>query len=229
MLDDELCSPGFANADYWFPDDAIVGELKCLTEDLSTNTEFSTLLSSLYAGWVREGLVPRPTSARTTVNLQNLPLACARQITGPMKRKLESTAIKKANKQIRETKQFMSAPSAQGLLFLANDGNHFMPPGMTTHLLSSIFKSQYSSINAIIYFSVNEVAHVPGVPMPANFWIEGVIPGREPVAPAFLGRVRDAWMAHYSTLVPEPVFEFAGKNDVDYLNAVQFKKRGNAA
>lgn len=162
------------------------------------------------------------------MNLRELPPECAREFLDPIKRKLETSTIPKANRQIRETKKHFGAPEAKGLLLLANDGNYMLPPSMMTHLLSRILKTQHSSISSVIYFSVNEVASVPGVNIPSTFWIDAVVLGREPVALEFRRELQEAWMRHYSTLVPEPVFEFRGSTAPEFVNNIQFVK-GNVA
>ncbi len=228
VLDEVLERPSFANADYWFPDVNVVAELKCLTEDLSTKATFNASVAALYTSWVKRGLVPRPTAARLRMNLRDLPPRCAREFVDPIKKRLDASTIKKANRQIRETKQHLTAPNAKGLLLLVNDGNYMLPPTMMAHLLSHILKGQYSSINSVIYFSVNENASVPRIDMPSLFWIDALVPGREPVSLEFRRAMRTAWMAHYSRLVPEPIFEFEGSTDSDFIDNIQFVK-GNAA
>lgn len=116
VLDDVLKKPDFANADYWFPEDLVVAELKCLTEDLSTSQEFGRRISALYSSWIKKGLVPAPTDARVRFNLRDLPTRCAREFLEPIKQKLQASTIKKANKQIKETKLHLGAPEAKGLL-----------------------------------------------------------------------------------------------------------------
>lgn len=224
VLDDELHQPDFANADFWFPQHRVVAELKCLTEDLSAKTEFNAALERLYASWVQQGLVPRPKSARVTLNLRDIPTRCAREFIEPIKKRLEASTIKKANRQLRETKQHFAAPDAKGLLLLVNDGNYLLPPTMMTHLLSRILKAQYSNINSVIYFSVNEVATAPGMPMPTLFWIEAVPPGREPVNIDFLEMMRSTWMRHHSSLTAQPIYEVAGSADPALLDNIQFTK-----
>jgi hypothetical protein len=228
VLDEVLKGPTFANADYWFPDAKVVAELKCLTEDLSTKTKFNESVETLYASWVKRGLVPRPTAKRVRVNLRDLPPRCAREFVDPIKKKLEASTVKKANRQIRETKHYLAAPDAKGLLLLVNDGNFMLPPTMMTHLLSRILKGQYSSISSVIYFSVNENSSVPGINMPSLFWIDALVPEREPVSLEFRRAMRTAWMAHHSSLVPGAIFEFEGSTDSALIDNIQFVKSSAA-
>ena len=227
VLDDVLERPTFQNADYWFPDAKVVAELKCLTEDLTTNAIFNKRVSELYASWVKLGLVPRPTAGRVRMNLRDLPPRCAREYVDPIKKRLETSTIKKANRQIRETKQHFNVPDAKGLLILVNDGNYMLPPTMMAHLLFRILKGQHSNINSVIYFSVNENTSTPGIDTPSLFWIDALVPDREPVALEFREVLRTAWMAHHSSLVTEPIFEIEGNTHSDFIDNIQFV-RGNA-
>jgi len=223
VLSDELRNPEFANADYWFPEFQVVAELKCLTEDLSKKEDFNKQVAQLHASWVRKRLLPNMGETKTKLNFRAIPPQCAREFLNLVKKKLESSVIRKANRQIRETKAYMQAPSAQGLLLIVNDGNFMFSPGVMTHMLARMMRGQYSSINSVIYFSVNEAVSIPGVKMPSLFWFDCILPKRQPVSPAFRKGLQKAWMAHYSGLVPGLVFELGMKNDPDIVDNIQFK------
>lgn len=176
----------------------------------------------MYASWVRLGLIPGSPRARVSLNLRELPPRCVREFIEPIKRRLEVSSIKKANRQLRETKQHFKAQDAKGLLLLVNDGNYMLPPTMMARLLSRILKGQYSNINSVIYFSVNEVSTAPGIPLPTLFWIEAIPPGRVPVNDVFLKLMRKAWMQHHSRLVPDPIYELAGSSAPAFFDNIQF-------
>ncbi len=222
VLDEILDRPTFANADYWFKCDEVVAELKCLTEDLSSKSEFNASVASMHASWVKRGLVPPPMGHRVRLNLQELPLKCAREFMEPIKKRIEASTIKKANQQIKETKKYFESPNAKGLLILVNDGNYILPPNMMAHLLARILKGQHSSINSVIYFSVNEFSKVPGIPMPSLFWIDALIPDREPVGLEFRQTLHDEWMKHHSGLIPDHILEFKGSTEPEFIDNIQF-------
>jgi len=169
-------------------------------------------------------LVRQTLGPRFRLNLCDILEECAPEFLGLVKPKLESSTLKKANRQIRETKAHFGALDAKGLLLLVNDGNYMLPPNMALHLLSRSLTGQYSSISSVIYFSVNESVSVPGLPMESMFWIDGLVPGREPVSPEFRQALQTAWMKHYSGLVPGPIFEFEGNPDPDMVDKLQFPK-----
>lgn len=229
VLGDQLVSPSFSNADYWFPGDLVIGELKCLSEDFAEKGDFKQRLSELYVSWLQRRLVPPSTEPVIRFNLQEIPEPCAYEFLEIMKKRIEFSTIKKANKQIRETKHFLNAPDAKGLLLLANDGNLAMKPEVMAHLLARILKGKYSSIDSVIYFSVNHPASASGVPMPSLFWIDAIVPEREPVELTFRHRLRDRWFAHYSAQTSEPVYEVLFPNDPNLVEHIRFKSSGSVA
>jgi hypothetical protein len=228
-LDDLLRNPQFSNADYWFPDHQVIGELKCLTENLASKREFNDRVSQLYASWVRQGLLPQTPQTRITLNLRDIPLRCAREFLDPIKRRLDVNVFKKANAQIKGIKKNLNAPDAKGLLLLVNDGDYMFPPGMMAHLLARSMKEQHRSIHSVIYLSVNEFVAVPDVSLPALFWVDGLLPNRDPVSSSLRELLQQAWLAHYSSLVPEPIYEISMKHDPGVLDSIQFAKRADAA
>jgi hypothetical protein len=222
VLDETLHRPKFANADYWFPSYRVVAELKCLTEDLSSKEDFNESVAVLYDSWIKRGLIPRAQQERVQFNLRDIPTKCAREFIEPIKKRLEASTVKKANRQIKETKLHLNAPDAKGLLLLVNDGNYMLTPTMMLHLLARILTGKYSSIDSVIYFSVNEMTSVPGVQRPSLFWIDGLVPGREPVEERLRRDLQTEWVKHHSRIDPGPVFEFTGRLASDAIENIQF-------
>lgn len=229
VLDDSRENPHGPNADYWFPDHQVVVELKCLTENLVSKREFNDRVSKLHASWVRQGLLPPTAPGKITLSLRDIPLKCAREFLDPIKRRLEVNVLKKANMQIKGTKKHLNEPNAKGFLLLVNDGDYMFPPGMMAHLLARSMKEQHKSIHSVVYFSVNEFVTAPGVPLPALFWVDGLLPNREPVPASLRQLLQQSWMAHHSSLVPGPIYEIAMKDDLDVLDQIQFGKRQSLA
>lgn len=225
VLDDVLVQPNFPNSDFWFPKSKVFVELKRLSKDLMSDKVFNQIVSNLHASWLKRGLIPAPTTTPTRINLQELPLKCAREFLDPVKRKLETSTVRHANRQIRETKKHFDASDAKGLLLIANDGNYMFPPSMMMHVLSRILKTQHSNINSVVYFSVNEVTSVPAIDTPSRFWIDAVIPNRDPIASDFRRALQEAWMRHFSGLSQGQVVEFQGNNGPDFLDRLQFLGR----
>ena len=223
VLDRCLPKPAnFSTADYVFRKDGVVAELKCMEHDIMSTAEFKEQLNNTYARWVSEGLVPLPAAPRVQVNLQELPEPCAREFMKPFKRRLEAT-VKKANKQIRETKEHLDLKDAKGLLLLANDGNLSMKPNLVFHLLDRMLRAEFRSINSLVYFSVNHPVSVPGIGMPVLPWAAPIIDYRDQVDSTFMNKLRDAWFAHHSRLVEGPILEFATDcSEPSSIDAIDF-------
>jgi hypothetical protein len=224
VLEDQLKNPSFSNADYWFPKYRVVSELKRLSEDLSEKEDFKQDISELYQTWVREKLVPLAPSKVFRINTKNIPDVCTYQFLELIKKRIESSTIKKANRQIKETKDFLNAKDAKGLLLLLNDGNLAMKPDLMMHLLRRILNKQCTSISSVIYFSVNPTASAPGVNKPVLFWIDALLPGREAVDTDLRETLKNSWFDHHSKLVPGPFHEILMPNDPTLLEQIKFTK-----
>lgn len=224
-LDEVLRQPGFSNADFWFPQDNVVAELKCLSEDYWSRDDFSKSVARMYHSWVLKGWAPAPTSDRTFANLQDLPKQCSDELTAPLKKKLEDGTVKKANRQIRETKEHFGATDAKGLLLLVNDGNFALPPSMVRHLLARILNDKYSSINNVIHFSVNETVGVPGAETTARFWLQWGF-GRSPISKEFVEALRNSWFSHLSALTGERVYVLPPSSLEDATDEMRFVRGG---
>jgi hypothetical protein len=64
-------------------------------------------------------------------------------------------ACKKANRQIKQTKDYFGLHQAGGVLIIANIGNTGLIPSLALFVLANLIHDQYSGIDAIIYFTPN--------------------------------------------------------------------------
>jgi hypothetical protein len=86
-------------ADFLFPNDNVVAELKTLEVD--ARSDHGTRLQGLMDDWSRRGLVR--IYGRTTISMQKLNPACQREWLHILQPPVERI-IRKANRQIRTTK-----------------------------------------------------------------------------------------------------------------------------
>jgi len=228
LLDEMYRDSPSSKADYWFPEWRVVAELKILSQNTTEKKDFRQQVTALYQSWVNRELVPPLTKRRTLFNLKDIPVQCAYEYLDIIKKRLEFSTIKKANRQIKITKQSLNAPDAKGLLLLANDGNLMMKPDMMAHLVVRIIKGQYSSIHSVIYFTANQVAAVPGVPLPALMWIDGVLPDREPIPLSLRQRLVDCWLNHHASLVSDPCYRLPLNHDPNFIEQIRFIDLGVA-
>lgn len=104
------------NADYLFPADNVIAELKCLEEDTFSPDEFKEVFRSLMDDWQRRGVLPwHLFGGPIVVQSRDLPLVCQLELEKLISGTLRNV-IKKANKQIRVTKETLNLPDTQGLL-----------------------------------------------------------------------------------------------------------------
>ncbi len=81
-----------------------------------------------------------------------------------------SRILKKANRQIRGTKQHFGITTATGVLFLVNDGFTAIGPDMVRALSASLLVNSYSSIDCFVYVTVNRYVEIPKSDVPRLVW-----------------------------------------------------------
>ncbi|MBX9402598.1 hypothetical protein K4L06_14910 [Lysobacter sp. BMK333-48F3] len=153
LLDDTHGLRNPTKADYWFPEDNVVGELKCLSDNYFDDCSFSEWLNRQYQDWVYRNLAP-PIVGRTIVNLARLPSTCAHEVTSFLRKRLDGS-LKQANTQIKQSRLELGAESALGLLILVNNGNVALPPEMARNIVARSLPNKFFGINSIIHFTAN--------------------------------------------------------------------------
>jgi hypothetical protein len=193
-------------ADYLFRQDNVVGELKCLENDLFTLAHLEKL-TALIQKWQRQGLIR--VYGRTTVELRSTPEPCRREwvslMERPIKRVLES-----ANRQIKATKQILNFPAAKGVLLLVNEGVSLAPPELM-YLIHQVLKSRkedntpiFSSIDWIALFSVNRPMRLTTEQRLSHYWLPAYRETSDPKSHNFLERFQERWNQHHAKLVGIP-------------------------
>jgi hypothetical protein len=184
------------SADFFLPQDDIVAELKIL--QLDARLEHDNKLHGLVDDWTRRGLIV--VFGRTVISLQKLNPICQREWLHILQPPVERV-IRKANRQIRSTKQSLNCPSAKGLLLIANDGNLLYTNPTDYMILVSLAlakktttgERQYPHIFCVVYFSYRIASRDEGMP----FWISGdVEPKGSSSMHAILERLRLGWLSY---------------------------------
>ncbi len=157
----------FQNADFAFLDEGVIAELKEIETEFSSTAAFregfKTLMHELldeqpewrpdlFGG---DGKVPGWFHPRL-VRLYRPPL---------------SRILKKANRQLRETKTHFGVTSDTGTLLLVNDGFTSISPEFVRAQVSELLSHSYSSISCCIYMTVNRYVEFPGDPEPKLLWV----------------------------------------------------------
>lgn len=103
-------------------------------------------------------------------------------------RKPLARILKKANRQIRETKQSLSLPLHSGILFVVNDGLP-LEPQFVCALLGDILTHSYSSIDCCVYMTLNAYVQLPSSDHAHLLWV-----------PSYSKRAPDALVAFVDSL-----------------------------
>lgn len=156
----------FQNADFLFADDSVVAELKEIETEFSLSPSFEKGFDQLMQRLVEEQPDWRPTLFggdgiypdwfhREFIRIFRPPL---------------SRILKKANSQIKETKAKFSISSPTGVLLLVNDGFTSISPFLIRALACDILSNSYSSIDALVYLTVNRHVEVASSDEPKLVW-----------------------------------------------------------
>lgn len=179
------------NADYFIREAGVVAELKEIKVDLNEDAALRIRLGDILHKHAGQEGVPLVFGTRK-VRIDLLPDECRREIVLPFKRKLE-VCVKKAARQIKETKARLNVPHARGLLILVNDASTFLRPDLAFFFLHHILNGQYSSIDQVVYCSINMLVEAPCVPDGARFWANGIINGRNSIEDSFMKALYEAY------------------------------------
>ena len=213
-------NPPFDNADYLFAADNVVGELKSLEKDFLSDPTVQKKMHILYNRWVDEGKDVPIVFGGGVLRTDQIPIECARELVAIFKDRLESAVLRKANRQIRETKENLNYPDALGLLLLSNERNLAFDPAMMAHILYHALGAKFSSIEHVILFSANltlgAATTLSGPP-----FISIRFPDRRQPTDAFLRKLGSRWYETLSAATGKmfPPFSFTepGAADIDRL------------
>jgi hypothetical protein len=197
-------SLAYSNDDYIFRDSNVIGELKRLVDNKSKDEDVQAKIQAKFDAWVQDGTVG-PIYGRVVVESKSLPERCQRELLDVFRPALRRRILK-ANKQIRETASALGMPEAKGLLFIVNDGNYALEADAAVYLIGRILGNECSSINSVVYLTVNMVASSPVTDKQVFVWVHtnrrGII---NPVDSNFVMDLFASWRVHLEKLRNEPI------------------------
>ncbi len=174
------------NADYYFPDDHVIAELKCMETDSRDSypqrvseafTHFGYSGSDLMGFLFRGEPMPDRVAARLRQKIAN-----------PLRQ-----AMRKANKQIAATKRLLNDPDAFGLAIFANDKNlGLSPQGVLSILSEAALNLSTSHVDGFVYTTPN-VYYDTGDDIARAVWIPLYKEGREALGD-FVNPFGSAWI-----------------------------------
>lgn len=229
----ELISKHFAgkghtplNADYFLRDRTVVAELKCLEKDYFSDRRVGEKVDALLNKWARAGRIRPEHFVNGQLQINSIGRDCALEVFKVFYQPVME-AVKKANKQIKETKRHFNLPDAKGLLILANDGNYSLSPELTMNILGNLLPNQFTGIDSFIYFTPNMRFASPKVDRQVHVWISGPSrPTANAIESEYLTQIQEAWASYLARIEGEEVTTFT-EEDHDSLSQFKFIKDGN--
>ena len=73
-------NPDFANADFVFPQENVVAELKCLTDDKSQDQDLQQKLADMFESAIARGFIPDPGPGRVILDTEGTPIGFQREV-----------------------------------------------------------------------------------------------------------------------------------------------------
>lgn len=142
---------GVLNADYLFPEDNVIAELKCTASDPK---DFKTYNERLFACYRHLGYTDEQIGSKV-FGMRPPPQDVRKRMFNLAKRPVVE-AIKYANKQVRSTKILLGRNDAKGLLLLANDNNYGFTPAQFLSVISTAFANiENPHLDAIVFLTPN--------------------------------------------------------------------------
>ena len=193
-------SPSFQDADFIFKDYGIISELKSLEEDKISDDLNIEKFSKLYLKELEANNAAVIAFGAVNMSTKGFSEEFTRSVIDIYKRPIQR-AIKKANRQIRETKLAFEQPKFQGLLIVANNNHSALDPWHANFILEELLsKSDYSSVNSAVYLNAGQPSFHPETGEEYGVWIEKHRNGLSQVSDDFLKEFRQAWFTHFTKI-----------------------------
>lgn len=155
------------NADFLFPSLPVVAELKEIETEFDRSAAFREGFRSLIGSVMKEDPNWRPLLLGGS---GEYPKWFSRELIR-LFRPPVSRVLKKANRQLRETKAHFNISAPTGMLVFVNDGFTALEPHFVRSLACNLLMNSYSSIDCFLYITVNRYVEVAGSDVPRLLWV----------------------------------------------------------
>ncbi len=159
-------SPSFENADYLFGAAGVVAELKEVQTEFGNTSGFRRGFDELMRRLVSEDPNWRPFLFGGNGEYPKWFYPEYVRLFRPH----VSRVLKKANRQLRETKEYFGFAKPTGVLLLVNDGFTELGPDLVRALACNLLTASYSSIDCLVYLTVNRYVELQGSDVPRVVW-----------------------------------------------------------
>ncbi len=181
-------SPLFENADYFFPQERVIAELKQLDVDLGRTDRFRDKQLGLAKDYFRAGKL----TLRMALGAEPLPADFVRD-TVRLYRPALSRVAKKANSQIKSTKCQLKLEDAAGILILVNEGLTSLKPAQVLAVLANVLTTSYASVDCLVYLTLNTYVDIPGNPYANQLWVPLYSDRAPETLPTFVNDLGRKW------------------------------------
>jgi hypothetical protein len=176
------------NADYFFPADNVVMELKCLEKNPTEAADWPDRIRRAFeaAGGSFE-------DAGSVVRGAPVPDEVAAKLFGWLRGAIRGS-VKVGNRQIRATKQALGKPDARGVLLIANDNHYgFVPAGMVELISDAVATLGDSHVDAVVYFTPNVFHRVDNSDVAWTLWVPSYAEGGDASIQEFVNALGRKW------------------------------------
>lgn len=178
-------SPDFDNADYYFKKENVLIELKCFEKDPFSKEDADKSVRFMVK-WLEKGLIKVEDVFSYTNGSMRLPEECIQDMVQSCRRTFEE-AIRKGNRQLRETKKRIGNEKTLKALLLCNDGNYFLTEKGTFDVINDIFASRKDlETDCFILYTINQVSRMPNDETDWMLWYPSYHIGAPDVLCAFI-------------------------------------------
>jgi len=182
----------FENADFLFQERGVVAELKEVATEFGSSAAFVAGFDELMSKVLDENPSWKPALLGDN---EPLPHWFHRDFVRLFRPPI-SRILKKANRQLRETKSYFGIKEATGVLLFVNDGFTTLGPEPVCALAASLLQHSYSSVDCFVYLTVNRYCAFPDSDVPRLVW-----------APVYSDRAPD-WLVDFINSLGSAWFTF---------------------
>lgn len=181
---------GVKNADYVFPDDQVILELKIFEAEFTDSVAFKKKRVETINRWFAEGKadVRWLTGAATEPDLDVAILDLLRK---PIKERVAA-----ANRQLRETKELLGMQDTAGVMIALNDGFYDIEPRATLYLLATALGDRMSSTDGFVHLNFRTKIVLPGDSRETFFWLKRLRDNENQKLAGFLDELGFLWWSY---------------------------------
>jgi hypothetical protein len=200
------------NADYLFPDDNVIAELKCLEKNPTEASDWPPRLLKAFnsTGHSFSDLVGY------LVRGEPIPKSVKIKLFGWVRNAIRSV-VKGGNRQIRASKRELGRQSAKGALLIANDNNYGLASSdMVAVISDAAARLDDSHVDVVVYFTPNVFHRQPGSDIAWVVWDPRYRDENDLQLSAFVNDLGRRWNDFLEVVTGDPYLEREEMPDVAY-------------